>query len=94
MMDRLNNSRLSDENLSEVVGGKHHDISHGTCPDGAIETKRKPDPFPGDRNPKNRCPVCGGNLRDQKFWFKATGELYDGYNCERDDSHRWISHLI
>ena len=89
MMDRLNNSRLSDENLSEVVGGNHNNV-HGSCPAGAIETKWILDHFPGDRNPKNGCPVCGGSLRDQKFWFAATGELYDGYICNREDSHRWI----
>ncbi len=83
--------RINDAELEDVSGGKHHDgPTHGSCPDGAIEMKWNLDHFPSDRKAKHGCPICGGNLRDQKFWFQDTERLHNGYICERDDSHRWI----
>ncbi len=79
---------LRDDELEMVSGGKHHDgTTHGNCPDGAIEMKWNLDHFPSDRKTKHGCPLCGGNMRDQKFWFEQ--RLYNGFICERDDSHRW-----
>ncbi len=86
-----NTHRLSENELEMVSGGKHHDwITHLSCPDGVIEMKWNLDHFPPDRKPKHGCPVCGGNLREQKFWFQDTGRLFNGFICERDDTHRWI----
>ncbi len=84
-----NKRKLTENDLEMVSGGKQNDITHDSRPDGAIEMKWNLDQFP-PCNLKHRCPICGGNLRPQKFWFQNTKRLHEGVICERDDYHRWI----
>ncbi len=84
--------KLTDDELVRVAGGWHlYDPIHDSCPAGAIEMKWHLDHFLSDRKPRYGCPICGGHLREQKFWFRdTTRRLHNGFTCEKDDSHRWI----